>query len=96
MVKTCSVRTAPESRRPELQAQHGHDRQQSVAQRVPDHDHEAVRPLGAGGAHEVLLQHLEHRGAHLTHEHRGQPRAQHERGHEHALQVLDGASEKGT
>src|SRR5207253_9515421 len=43
----------------ELQADDRDDRQERVAQRMPvDHDALAL-PFGAGGAHIILLQHLE-------------------------------------
>ena len=45
------------------EADHGHDRQQRVAQRMHPDDPARREPLGAGGAHVILVQDLEHRGA---------------------------------
>jgi hypothetical protein len=47
-----------------LQSDQGHHRQQRVAQHVANHHAGLVQPLGAGGADEIQVQHLEHRCAH--------------------------------
>jgi hypothetical protein len=45
------------------EADHRHHRQQGVAQGVHPDDAATRQPLGAGGAHVILVQDLEHRGA---------------------------------
>ena len=76
--------------RAHLQPEDRHHRDEPVAERVAHDDGLLGQALGAGGAHVVGAQHLDHRVARLAHEHRGQPGAEHERRHEHALEIADG------
>ena len=73
----------------ELDADDGDDRQQRVAQRVPAHDQLVKQSLGAGRAHIVLAQHLEHGRAGHARGHRGIAIAGGERRPDQHAQVVD-------
>ena len=61
---------------PELQAQHGHHRDQRVAQDVAAQHRPLREPLGPGRAHVVLGERLQHARAQRARDHRGQRQPQ--------------------
>ena len=78
--------------RADLQADHGDDGDERVAQRMDADDAEGREALGAGGAHIILLEHLEHRGARHARDHRERDGAKHDgRQNEVAHRVEKGA-----
>ena len=58
--------------RAELEADQRRDRDQAVAERVPADDLPLAQPLRARGAHVVGAERVEHRRAHLAHQHGGE------------------------
>src|SRR6185312_3521548 len=48
----------------DIDADHGDDRQDGVGQRMAKKNRAARQPFGAGGAHIILPQHVDHGGAH--------------------------------
>ncbi len=80
----------PRDQRAELQADHRRDRDQAVADGVDADDAPLRQPLRPRRPDVVGRERVEHRGAHLPHQHGRQRRAEHERGQEHVPQVLDG------
>ena len=87
--KMLSVMTEPPTDQPELQPEHGHDRNQRVLERVAQHHGLLGQPLGAGRRHVVLVEHFQQRRPGLTHQHRRQPQPEREGRHQHPGQVLD-------
>ncbi len=72
----------------ELQAHHGDDRDERVAQAVLEHHGALVEALGARGAHEVLLHHLDEGGAREARHHRGHRGAQRDGGQDVVLPAV--------
>ena len=72
----------------ELQPDHGHYRDQAVAQCVLADDRPLGEALRARRADVVRAEGAEHRRAHLTHQYRRKARAEDDRGHQHVLEVL--------
>src|ERR1700738_1734214 len=70
----------------DLQTDHRDHRNESVAQRVNQHHSPVREALGAGGANVILAQHLEHRRARHSGDHRQWNRAQRDRGQDEVRQ----------
>ncbi len=72
----------------ELQAHEGHDRQQRVARAVLEDDGDGAEALGAGGAHVIRAQRLDHLGTHDARVGRGADDGEGEGGEYRAVDVL--------
>ena len=78
--KIVSVMIAPPSRITELEADHGDRRDERVLEHVDEQHAPLGQALRPRGAHVVLRQHVEHRGARHARDHRERDRAEHDRG----------------
>ena len=71
----------------DLDAEHGDDGDDRVLEAVLGHHHALAEPLGPGGAHVVLAQHLEEHGAGEAHDRGGGGDAEDEGGEEELGEV---------
>ena len=71
------------------QPDHCHDRQKRIAQSVNADDPGGPQPLRSRGAYVILAQHLEHRGAGHSGDHRERHRAEHDRRQNEMTQGVD-------
>ena len=82
--------------RSELKAEHRRHRDQAVPERVLADDRPLAQALGAGGAHVVGTERVEHRRAHLPHQHGARPVPSTIAGISMCLRFSTGSSRKGT
>ena len=71
----------------DLEAEHGDHGDHRVLEAVLEHHHALAQPLGPGGAHVVLAQHLEEHGAGEAHDGGGGGDAEDEGGQEELGEV---------
>src|SRR5215218_5245463 len=68
-------------------ANHGDGGDQRVPQRMANDDHAPWQPLGEGGPHVILAQHVEHRGANEPREQTGRREAEGKGGENHPFEM---------
>jgi hypothetical protein len=72
---------------PHLEAQDGDDRNETIPEGMTEHDHPFRQVLAVRGPDIIRTHDLDHAVAGLAHQHGRQRAAEHERGHEHALEI---------
>ena len=93
MLKTVSVRIAPPSRMPEVEAEDGDDRRDGRAHAVLEDDGPLAQPLGARGPDVVLGHRLEQVAAQEARVDRGERGGEHEPRHDQRRYHLTGIGE---